>query len=375
MDAFSIIDDGDTNALRAYIAEDASRLHEDTSYFGTPLHYAARDGNLQFVQCLVDLGADVNFIGESGNSALTCAIRSGDRELVEYLLSQGAVVNLNELQENPYLTAIYRRNREMVRFFLDYGIDPHVVMERDDGSLRNAYSFSLDRGETEIAKLLESHGCKLPDGSKSEIDADEETQPEAQAIVEHITERYGESERLVLQSILPDLNDVLIHYIRPSNEHPFSTIFTTGMSDKRMKPPDGASGYEYTELILHLPLTWPDLIQSKNDSAAMWPLQVMRMIGSYPHVTDTWLGPLPTLALSDPPEPLGTGTLMSAVLLIPDKMKPLLHSGKQIDFYTVYPIYSEEMNFAQTDGINALIDRMVEAELSALLDPQRSNTC
>jgi ankyrin repeat protein len=43
-----------------------------------PLYYAAANGDLPFVQWLLDMQADVNFLCKDGNTPLHAAFRTGD---------------------------------------------------------------------------------------------------------------------------------------------------------------------------------------------------------------------------------------------------------------------------------------------------------
>lgn len=362
----TLIKGDDVDALTAFIEEEPTRLTEDTR-LGTALHYAAWKGTESMVSRLIELGANVNFVGKSERTPLHCAIVNGNLKSVELLLNHGGTFDIHANADNPYITAIAQGHIHLVRYFLEHGIDPHVVLMRVDGTLRTAYSFAVERGETEIADLLAQHGCKPPDSDDNNFD-----NTEADRIVEYVANRFGDAEKLVLQSLLPD--GIFIHYIRPNAAHPFATVFTTGMSSERLEAPEGKSGFEFVELLLHLPPIWPDLIKSKKDATAMWPLQVMRMIALYAR-TGTWLGSSPTFALTDPPQPLGPNTAMSAVLLKPQSLDALvLTDGKRIDFYTVYPIYSEELAVAQSRGVQTLVARMAEANVSAILDVGRVNS-
>ena len=313
-----LIEKGNIDDLKAYFLEDISRLHEDSSYFGTAIHLAAMEANVAATQCLLELGADPNCLSESEKTPLSFAVKSGSLETVQCLLNHGAIINLESPTENPYLLSILRGHCHLVEYFLDSKVDPHVIVTREDGSKRNALSFAIEREETEIVELLKQHGCTVPPDFESD---DLRDASDKEALIQHIEGFFGTANALSLQSVIPTPGNINIHYIRPSSEHPFSTVFTNGMSEARMEPEDGAEGYDYAELVWHLPESWPDLIKSKNNESAMWPLQVMRMVGSYPHVMDTWLGPIPTLSLTDPPQPLGPNTKLSSLLLIPDEVE------------------------------------------------------
>ena len=366
-----LIKRGELDELKYFFKNNRDQLFSQNSYFGSAIHLAAMSGNVDVLELIIILGADPNATNEAGDSAMNFAIESGSIESIKCLLRHGARLNLLSPTENPLLCSIIDSHVHLVKFFLELGVDPHVIVTREDGSKRNALSFAIEREETEIVELLKQHGCTVPPDFESD---DLRDASDKEALIQHVEGFFGTANALSLQSVIPTPGNINIHYIRPSSEHPFSTVFTNGMSEARMEPEDGAEGYDYAELVWHLPESWPDLIKSKNNESAMWPLQVMRMVGSYPHVMDTWLGPIPTLSLTDPPQPLGPNTKLSSLLLIPDEVEPLETSEKTINFYTVYPIYDEELDLVHEHGIDALLDRLKANHVSSVLNPDRINT-
>jgi ankyrin repeat protein len=56
----------------------------------TPLMAAAKNGNIHLVKMLVDLGANINYINEFGQSALGQAVLLEKYEIILYLLQNGA---------------------------------------------------------------------------------------------------------------------------------------------------------------------------------------------------------------------------------------------------------------------------------------------
>lgn len=56
----------------------------------TPLHIACYRGNYEFVQYLVDLGADINCTDKDNKTPFFYAIRSNNNKIIKYLILQGA---------------------------------------------------------------------------------------------------------------------------------------------------------------------------------------------------------------------------------------------------------------------------------------------
>ena len=62
----------------------------------TPLLYAARDGNLEMVRLLLQLGADVKASDANGTSALVIALINGHTRVAKFLLENGADPNATD---------------------------------------------------------------------------------------------------------------------------------------------------------------------------------------------------------------------------------------------------------------------------------------
>jgi len=66
------------------------------------IHIAARQGDLQTVEVLIRAGQDINQIGDMGYTPLHCAYMSGNVEVIEFLLANGANKEVkNEFGQTP----------------------------------------------------------------------------------------------------------------------------------------------------------------------------------------------------------------------------------------------------------------------------------
>ena len=75
-------------------------------------------------------------------------------------------------------------------------------------------------------------------------------------LVAHIEQYVGKIET-VFHELVSTLVHIDVHYIPPTEERPWKTLVTTGMSDLPMTVPDDASELAYAELLLCLPPEWP----------------------------------------------------------------------------------------------------------------------
>jgi hypothetical protein len=396
----SVVNRDDSPALAAFINEDKSRLARETSS-GPCLQYAAQQGKLNAVKCLVELGADVNRRGGIiERTALEEAIYEGHTDVVEFLLAHGSSFDLSVPNHNPYFIALHGNHIEVIKFLLNRGVDTHIVYRGTSGKLKNAISFARDLAKHEIENVLVAAGCRMPvEGldvavNEAEVQAllsAEQTEEDnfediagavsaatdEQEIVTFVSHRFGKTEPVALRELLPVFPDVglAIHVIEGSRQHPFVTLYTTGMSSRAMLVPPEQSEFQYAELMLHLPSTWPRLRDANaTDLAALWPIAALRRIAYHPHCAGTWFGDCHTVSTADPPEPLGPNTRLSSALLVADKLKPLKSStGKTIRFFTVYLLYPEEMALVAKQGVGELLRRFQENRVTPLVDVNRPN--
>lgn len=98
----------------------------------TPIHYAARTGNLELVKLLIDAGADVNSQSGTGPNALDQAIDCCDEAMVLLLLRHGASVAPKALSGNNPLYEATQLNTNnsheaIIRRLLEFGSDVNCV--------------------------------------------------------------------------------------------------------------------------------------------------------------------------------------------------------------------------------------------------------
>ena len=397
----SVIKTDDPKQIMDFIREDKSRLTSTTSS-GTCFQYAAEQGCRNAVACLLELGAEIN--ARSGIlefTALEASANKGHSDVVRYLISKGAVLDLSSPDHNPLFHAIYENHADVVSVLLSSGLDPHVTYRTESGKLRNALSFAKECGKDKIIDLLIAASCRMPvEGvdipvNEDEVQAELQTMAteiedddwdadgiatqgnDEEKIVAYVSQRFGQADELALREVLPVLKDVhiAIHVIRPTKQHPFMTFFTTGMSSRAMNVPAGQEAFRFGQLSMHLPKTWPHPREVATDNtAALWPVQILRQLAYLPHVNNSWYGPFHTAAFEDPPQPFGPNTLQSSALLVADKLLPLqLRSDKSVKFFTVIPIYTEELGIAMKLGMNELLDELQKHGVTPMVEPGRVN--
>lgn len=115
----------------------------------TPLHLAARDGDLPEVRRLLEKGLDVHAIDTHGMSPLCWAVQYGQGEVAECLIARGADVN-----DGSLAYAVAAKHPAMVEFLLSKGARPGgdpLVQAVTDGNVELARVL-IDKGADVDAK-------------------------------------------------------------------------------------------------------------------------------------------------------------------------------------------------------------------------------
>lgn len=374
-DLYDAIVHGDVEKASAIIDSNGRLLTETHDW----LHDAASYGQLGIVRLLLSRGIDLNREVSLSGTPLDSAASKGQLEVVRFLVENGAHLKVPRPDRNPLFSAIYGGHAEVAQFLLEAGMDPHVVYRGVNGKLANALSFAQKRGQARIVDLLLKAGCRLPvEGVDQPVWEPEEcrkkkTKKEAppsaldqahEQIIAHMTRVFGPVEPLAFREIVPvhESVHVAVHVIRPNDDHPVLTLFTTGMSDRPMKVPCGHKDFQYAELVMHLPGDWRISPGEKMTQEWYWPVQRLRQVAYYPHLNDTWLGgPHTIFTPQDPPVPLGPQTHESCLLLFADtaEWSPVkLDNGKNVHFYSVTTLFKEERDFEKQNGLIPLLQRL-----------------
>jgi hypothetical protein len=200
-----------------------------------------------------------------------------------------------------------------------------------------------------------------------------------QIISDHIEKHLG-TPATVFHELISDLVHIDVHIVAPTEERPFYSLITSGMSDKPMNAPEGAEELRYAELMICLPPDWPMTQEEwKQDENSFWPIQTLKFLARFPHEYDTWLCLDHTVPNGDPPEPFGETQFSCAMLgpcaTVPQEFWHLkVNEEKTINFFGLYFLYREEMDLKMKKGAEALWSLLEKQQVTELLDVSRKNT-
>jgi hypothetical protein len=208
------------------------------------------------------------------------------------------------------------------------------------------------------------------------------------AIANHI-ERYLGPVQGVYHELISDKVHLDVHVVAPSADFPFYALITSGMSDRPMSVPPEASPDDappYAELCILLPSTWnipadpADVAEAFKNENTYWPIRWLKLLARLPHEYGTWLGFGHTIPNGEDAAPFADNTVLGCMLLLtalslPEEFQTLeISPDKTVHFYTLYPIYREEMDLKMEQGVDALIDRFEVFDTSDVLNLNRPNT-
>lgn len=184
------IADDDQQTIAELLARDDLELQGDQPGRWTPLMAAAYYGKAQIAQLLLEHGAQVDYVGQSGRKALEVAILNKEPDVLQVLVDHGAQVNepgftlghpLNLAQNQvPMLRillaaganpdarskdrgetvlhqAVFSYHPDVVQVMIDGGADLNLRNRWDDTPLITA----VDRGYEDLVAMLAAHGADL----------------------------------------------------------------------------------------------------------------------------------------------------------------------------------------------------------------------
>ena len=115
---------------------------------GTPmLNIACRNDNFEFVEMILDLGAEINAVSEDrGYTAVMDAVWRGNEKITKYLISKGADLNtINKEGQNNLILAVGANRESLVKLLVENGADPDVKDQMGMSAYNYAVLFKKQR--------------------------------------------------------------------------------------------------------------------------------------------------------------------------------------------------------------------------------------
>ena len=200
-----------------------------------------------------------------------------------------------------------------------------------------------------------------------------------EAISAHIERWLGPVES-VYHELISDLVHVDLHWVKPTKARPFNSLVSTGMSERPMTVPPGAEDFSFAELVLNLPPDWPMTEDAWSDEANFWPVRLLKQLARMPHEYSTWLCGGHTVQANPDGAPYHssttfTGAVLTSCVSAPDEFSQLEIGSRVVHFWSVVPLYPDELTYKLKRGVDGLFDRLDAAGLADALVPGRKNLC
>jgi ankyrin repeat protein len=119
----------------------------------TLLHRAVLARSKSMVRQLLDFGSSVDDLDSDGRTALLFSIVTGEMEISDFLLQEGANTNLGKCL--PLVMAVFRGNLDAAELLLDAGADPNRADENKVFPLDLAVAVE----NHSMAELLKEYGA------------------------------------------------------------------------------------------------------------------------------------------------------------------------------------------------------------------------
>lgn len=208
-------------------------------------------------------------------------------------------------------------------------------------------------------------------GRLSEMDSDFPN-----TVENHLNISFGEDNVGVFHEIVsPDLH-IDIFVIKPAKDRKYWILVTGGMSSLKMNVPPEFESLSRCELYLVLPENWIFDEDKMDNEANYWPIRLLKDLARIPLYLNTWLAEghtLPSLTGS----PYGNTNFMGSLVTVPmiedERFRPLTEKNETIYFWSVMPLYQEEMDYKINKGTDALFNKFDQAGITMIIDPLRKN--
>jgi hypothetical protein len=240
---------------------------------------------------------------------------------------------------------------------------------------------------------------RAPEKPKAAAAADEvpAVTPYLKQIERHIEKTIGPAplvfHEIVSEDIHLDLYIVPPTNQEPSEEHPMGTfhytVVTAGLSAKPQAVPAEAREdiSPFQELMIAVPGDWPGMKPDGSfdkavmkDDANWWPFGFLKMVARMPSEYETFLAPGVTIPNGEAAEPFAANTKLGCMMVFPPMLSPeantlQISDALNIQFWALWPLYPEEMKLKLDKGLEPLLTKIGEAEITELIQVDRPNLC
>lgn len=197
-----------------------------------------------------------------------------------------------------------------------------------------------------------------------------------QQIRAHVERYIGRIDRVFPGGTASGTADVL--HVSPVDSRPYHTLITSGMSTVAMPVPREVDAPHRIELMMTLPEGWKPQTDLA-DVRVHWPTRLLQQLSRLPQEKpDGWLGWGHAIPNGDPPQPLAPHTELCGVIIAPSLLVPVAFyelntDGERVAFYSAIPLYREELELHQRQGMAPLLEKLLAKDINDKVYLKRTN--
>jgi len=164
-------------------------------------------------------------------------------------------------------------------------------------------------------------------------------------------------------------------------ERSYNILLTSGMSLMEMNidvETDLKDQLKFAELLLLIPkeIKFEKIHTGSNSND--WIVSMVKQTARFPHHYDTWLGVGHSVQANEENTPYSDATDFCGLILLPsatlsDDFMKIERDGRIINFYSLFPLYKNELEFKREKGYDAFWDALVKDDTKDILDNKRPN--
>lgn len=206
------------------------------------------------------------------------------------------------------------------------------------------------------------------------------SQKELKKIDAFIENEYGPFSEVIHEIYSPDIHlDIAV--VPPTDEQPYYKLVTMGAGAYKMNVPEELKKYklERAEYVIFLPKEW-DIKSDKEEY--YWAIHYLKSLARLPIDSNSWLGFGHTVSANNDSSPVAANTKFNSFVLFNSyvrnkpKIQPMkLNLFEKINFYQLYPLYQEELEFKMENSLEDLVNKIDEKDLSFIVNINRKNYC
>ena len=142
-------------------------VNESTLTSGTPLMFAVLGNHVELAKWLHESGANINSKGSNGWSAATIAGAKGQTKMLRWLIDSGADINSPDVYRfTPLMRAVDNRHVEAVKMLLTRG---QASVDFTDESDNSALHYAVANNQLSVIRMLLSHGANPEQANRNGI--------------------------------------------------------------------------------------------------------------------------------------------------------------------------------------------------------------